>query len=121
MVLTASNKLKRLLQVNYIGRVGAEELKAASEDMKLLLAELPADFRLLADLGCLESMDLDCAPELGRVMEMIDAHGVGMIVRVIPDPKKDIGMDILTSFHYAKRPRIVTCETMQEAARALGL
>jgi hypothetical protein len=40
---------------------------------------------------------------------------------VIPDPSKDIGLDILALFHYRKRPRMVTCKNMVEAAEKLSL
>ncbi len=104
-----------------IGQVGPEELARGLKDLKMLLADLPPDFRLLVDLDRLESMDLACAPELGRAMEMIDQHGVGLVVRVIPDPGKDIGLNIFTIFHYVRPPRIVTCRNILEAARALSL
>jgi hypothetical protein len=44
-----------------------------------------------------------------------------LVVRVIPDETKDIGFNILTVFHYPHRPQIVTCQTLPEAARVLGL
>jgi hypothetical protein len=121
MFLAASNKSKRLLHVSYVGHVGPEEINAGLDDLKMLLADLPPDFRVLVDLERLESMDLACVPELGRAMEMIDRHGVGLVVRVIPDPGKDIGMNILTIFHYARPPKTVTCRNILEAARALSL
>jgi hypothetical protein len=121
MYLATSNKEKRLLHLNYIGQVKPEQLKRGLEDLKILLADLPPDFRLLADFGRLESMALDCVPEIGHGMEMIDRHGVDLVVRVIPDPSKDIGMNILTVFHYVRRPRIVTCKNMIEAAKVLAL
>ena len=66
-------------------------------------------------------MNPECATEIGRTMELIDQVGVGLIVRVIPDPGKDIGMNILTAFHYPHRPQIVTCVTLVDAFRALSL
>jgi len=42
-------------------------------------------------------------------------------VRVIPDETKDIGLNILTVFHYPYHPHIVTCQTLPQAARVLGL
>jgi hypothetical protein len=42
-------------------------------------------------------------------------------VRVIPDPTKDIGFNILARFHYRRNPRITNCETMMEAAKLLSL
>ena len=121
MYLSASNREKKLLHLSYLGRVEPEELRSGLEDLKMLLADLPPDFRLLADFERLESMALDCVPGIGRGMEMIDRHGVELVVRVIPDPGKDIGLNILTLFHYKHRPRIVTCENMIEAAKVLEL
>jgi hypothetical protein len=121
MYLATSNKPRRLLHLSYIGRVEPQELKRGLEDLKLLLADLPPDFRLLADFSRLESMELACMTELGQGMEIIDQHGVGLVVRLIPDPSKDIGLNILTLFHYAHRPRVVACENIIEAARVLSL
>ena len=121
MYLATSNKEKRLLHLSFIGRVKPEQLKRGLEDLKILLADLPPGFRLLADFGRLDSMDLDCVPELGKGMEMVDQKGVGLVVRVIPDPGKDIGLNILTAFHYVRRPRVVNCKTMIEAAKVLSL
>ena len=107
--------------MSYNQRVRVEELKRGREDVKALLADLPPGFRLLVDLSQLEKMDLDCMKEIGRTMEWIDKAGVEMVVRVMPDPGKDIGFNILAIFHYPRHPRIVTCKTMTEAARLLGL
>ena len=121
MVLSASNQSKQLLYITYIEHITLAELQRGREDVRLLLAELAPGFRLLADFTRLKSMDLDCAGEIGLVMEMVDRSGVGLLVRVIPDPSKDIGMNILTHLHYKNRPQIITCETMTEAAVALEL
>jgi hypothetical protein len=121
MVLTTSNKLKRLLCVSYIAQVRKGDLDRNQPDLEALLKDMGPDFRLLVDLSRLELMAVDCAPELGRFMELIDRSGVRQVVRVIPDPKKDIGMNILTIFHYRRRPRMVTCTNLIEAAEALAL
>jgi len=76
---------------------------------------------VLTDMGRLDSISVDCGVEIGKTMEKCDQKGVGLIVRVIPDPKKDIGLSILSLFHYSRRPRAVTCENMLEAAKLLGL
>jgi hypothetical protein len=41
------------------------------------------------------------------------------VVRVIPDPHRDIGLQIMSYFHYKGDVRIVTCETLAEAAKTL--
>ena len=121
MLLVTSNKSKQLLHISYSGQVRLEELQSGREDLTTQLGELSPDFHLLADFSRLESMRLDCAPELGRMMELIGQAGVGLVVRVIADPSKDIGLNILTVFQYPHHLRVVTCQNMAEAARALGL
>jgi anti-anti-sigma regulatory factor len=73
------------------------------------------------DLSDLDFMGLDCMTELGRLMELIGQAGAGLVVRVIPDPSKDIGMNILTVFHYPQQLQVVTCNNLAEAVKALGL
>ena len=121
MFLVALNKPRQLLHLSYIQHVTPEELRRGYEDAKAMAADLQPGFHLLADFGRLDSMDLACRTELGRFMELADQSGVGLLVRVIPDPSKDIGLDILALFHYRKRPRMVTCKNMAEAAEKLSL
>ena len=54
-------------------------------------------------------------------MEYFDRSGVSLVVRVIPDPKKDIGMNILTIFHYRNHPKFVSCAKLSQAAKHLAL
>ena len=121
MVLTTSNKSRRLLCVSYIETVRVGEMKRNRADVEAQVRELGPGFRLLADLSRLDLMELDCRPELGEFMELIDRSDVSLVVRVIPDPTKDIGMNILTAFHYRSRPQVITCETMTQAAHHLSL
>lgn len=121
MHLVTSNKAKQLLLMRYCERVTAKQLKAGRSDLKALLEELKPGFSVLADFSQLESMAADCVPEVGAGMELIDAAKPGLLVRVIPDPSKDIGLNILTAFHYKKRPQIVNCKTLTEAAKLLAL
>lgn len=121
MLLITSNKPRQLLFVSYIGHVRAEEFQRSRENFAAQLGEMSPGFTLLGDFSQLETMDLDCAAEIGRTMELTGHSGVGLVVRVIPDPSKDIGLNILTAFHYPRHVRIVTCERMIEAAKQLAL
>ena len=121
MFLAASNKARRLLHLSYIGRVSVDDLQHGSKELVVLLAELPAGLRVLVDLERLESMDTGCAKVLGRIMEVIEQHGMELVVRVIPDPTKDIGFNIISRFHYRSSPRTITCKNMMEAAKLLAL
>jgi hypothetical protein len=121
MFLATSNKPKQLLLLSYVDRVSVEELEQGHDDVVRLLDELASGFRVLADLSRLEIMDANGAREIAKVMELCDQKGVGLIVRIIPDPGKDIGMNILSLFHYRHHPRIVTCQNLVEAGEALAL
>lgn len=112
--------MKQLLYVSYIGQVHPAEVAESKEDIRVLLAELPQGFRLLVDLSQLGAMDLECLPEIGNIMELLDQGGVSQIVRVIPAPEQDIGFNILTIFHYPRHPRIITCKSLAEAGKYLS-
>jgi hypothetical protein len=119
MFQAEADKPRNLLRVTYAQQVGPEETKRAAETVHLLLAELQPGFRLLTDLSRLEEMDLACVPHIKQMMDACNKKGVDAIVRVIPDPHKDIGLNILSLFHYRRRVRIVTCETLEEALNLL--
>src|ERR1700710_1893100 len=104
MFLASSNKAKALLFLNYIDHVDVADLERGHDDVLALLADLPAGFKMLVDFSRLESMDTDCVTELGKIMERLDQHGMAQVVRVIPDPTKDIGFNILARFHYHNNP-----------------
>ena len=114
------DKPANLLAISYSGSIGPKEIMRCEEQAKSLLKDLTSGFRLLTDLTELESMDLDCLPSIKRMMDFSNKNGVDMVVRVIPDPKKDIGLNILSLFHYEKRVRIVTCKTLKEASAVLS-
>ena len=121
MFLATTNKARRLLVLDYIQNVSVDELKRGYQEVEILLAEFPGGFRMLADLSRLEFMDVACADIVGKTMELMDRHGVELVVRVIPDPAKDIGLYIISIFHYPNQPRIVTCQSMAEAGSVLAL
>jgi hypothetical protein len=121
MFLATTNKARRLLHLSYIDKVTVAELERGYPEVVELLAEFPDGFEMLADLGRLESMDIACEETIGKTMEMLEQHGLERVVRVICDPSKDIGLNIIGMFHYSKKVRIVTCKRMMEAALVLGL
>jgi len=109
-----------LLRVSYRGKIGVEETGRWLPQITSLVGQMQSGFRLLSDLSGLEMMDLACVPHIERVMDLCDARGITMVVRIIPDPHKDIGLNILSLFHYRRGVRIVTCETIEEAQAVLA-
>ncbi len=121
MLLATINKQHRLLHINYLCKVTVPELERGYEELKSLINELPDGFILFADLGRMESLDPAGAGIIGQTMELLDHSGLERIVRLLPDPSKDIGFNILSIFHYTNRRPTVTCDTMKAALRALKL
>jgi len=115
----ALNATATLVTVEYSGHITAEGMRAHAVEADGLGAKLKPGFIVLTDLSKLDTMDADCAPLISRVMDQFNRLGVGRLIRVIPDPKKDIGLGILTRFHYKRGIAVNTVTTMAEAQRLL--
>jgi hypothetical protein len=108
-----------LIQIRHLGHVTTAEMRACIEKVERLLPEMRAGFTLLTDLSGLDSMELDCAIDLGKMMDACKATGIGTAVRIIPDQSKDIGLNILALVHYRSGVHVITCQNASEAERAL--
>jgi hypothetical protein len=114
-----TDETRNVIRIRFHGNVTAAAMKAALTDMDQPLRRVRSGFTVLTDLSDLETMELDCVESLTRIMENFKAHGVGTVVRVIPDPAKDIGFNILSLTHYRRGVKVITCETLAEAERAM--
>ena len=110
---------QNLLVVRYGGRVGPDQTRQCAEEIQAALSKLEPEFQLLVDLTALESMEVSCAPHIRNIMEMCNEKGVAEVVRIIPDPKQDIGLRIMSYFHYGSDVKIVTCASAAEAMAEL--
>jgi len=108
------------LTISYRGHVTPEETRFCDDEVKLALTRLEPRFRLIVDLTGLEAMDLACSPIVATIMERCNAAGVAEVVRIIPDPTRDIGLQILSFFHYASEVYIQTCASLTDAKAILG-
>jgi hypothetical protein len=110
---------RNLLVIRYCGHVGPNEVEKGLEDIRTRLDDLQSGFRLLGDLTELKSMDIACAPFIEQAMDLFNAKGVSLIVRIIPDPHRDIGLQIMSIFHYGGSVQIITYQTLAEALELL--
>ena len=110
---------RNLIEVRYGGRVTAPIVKEVYKELMTLLPTMRQGFTFLADLSELESMDLDCVADITRIMDTCNAAGIGTVVRIVPDPRKDIGLNILSIIHYRRGVHILTFQNSEEAGRAL--
>src|SRR5690349_7642009 len=94
------DRSKRLLVMNALRRVTEEEANLVAQRVCQVLHDVAPGFRVLADFRWLESMDPTAAPHIARIMDTLAEKGVSSVTRVMPDPHKDIGLNILSQFHY---------------------
>jgi anti-anti-sigma regulatory factor len=106
---------RQLLVIRYRGYVRAPAVARCAQEVRSALVNLNAGFRVLVDLSELERMETDCATEVKNIMRLCRERGVKTVVRVIPDPQRDIGLGILSYFHYGPEVQITTCRILQEA------
>ena len=109
-----------VLKVSYSQQVDRAQVKECREQVEVLLLQLQPGFQVLADLSQLDWMEHACAPEIAGIMDLCRKNGVSKVIRVIPDPRKDIGFTVLSFFHYGQDVRILTCETLPEAMERLS-
>ncbi len=119
MVAVEVDQPKNLLVVRYRGLIGSGEMQRGLDQIQAELVKFESGFRVLADLTGLESMDVACAPLIEKAMDLCNEKGASIVVRVIPDPHRDIGLQIMSYFHYRGDVRIITCQTLAEAMEIL--
>ncbi len=106
--------------MSFVHHVDAREMKFCLEKVRGMLVNVEPGFRLLTDLTNLDSMDADCSICLGEIMSLCNAKGISAVVRVVPDPRKDIGFTLMGPFHYGKHVEVTTCETLADAIQSLA-
>ena len=110
---------KRVLVISGVQRVTAEQAKLAARRVRELLQDVAPGFRVLADYRWLESMDSAAARHVAEIMDTLAEKGVASVTRVVPDPHKDIGLNILSQFHYGPEIKIATFETLADALQSM--
>ena len=113
------DRSKRLLIISALQRVTAEQAKLAAQQTRELLCDVAPGFRVLADFRWLESMDPAAAPHIAEIMDTLTEKQVASVTRVMPDPHKDIGLNILSQFHYGPDIQIATFESLADALESL--
>ena len=111
---------KHLLVITATRRVTGEEVKAVAEHVQKLLQDVAPGFRVLVDFRFLDSMDSAAAPHLAEIMETLTEKGVASVARVVSDPHKDIGLNILSQFHYGPDIPIATFNTLADAVQSIA-
>jgi anti-anti-sigma regulatory factor len=109
----------QLLSLCFSKSVGVEEMSACLRKVEDLVKSMKFEFCLLIDLSGLDTMDRACAGDLGRIMDLCNEKGVSRIVSVVPDPTKDIGLRLLSLFHFKGRVQIQLHGNLPDAIGSL--
>jgi anti-anti-sigma regulatory factor len=120
MFVIEADTTSKLLVLSIAGIVTADESKETLARVREKLDEMAPDFVALIDFRWLESMSPAGAPFVAQIMDAFTAKGVSAVVRVMPDPHKDIGLNILSPFHYGSDVRLMTFQTLADAIQALA-
>ena len=120
MFQAESDPSKNLLKFAFSGNITRTDTTQWMGRLPGLLARLQSGFKLLSDFSGVESIDLTCAPDIEAAMDLLNQAGIAKVVRVIVHPRQDIGLSIMSLFHYRRCVTIVTCETMEEGLAALA-
>ena len=119
MIVCTADKSGQVLTISYSQHVTVDEMKRFSRTIRQTLKEVKPGFFLLTDLTSLESMDASCASDLGAVMDLCCASGMSTVVRVIPDPYKEIGFNLISRFHLQPQTKMQTHVNLAEAIKSL--
>jgi hypothetical protein len=119
MYSVEADSAKRLVVISAAGHVTKEEVKAAAQEVREILKDAQPGFRLFTDFRWLESMDPTSARHVADIMDVVAEKQVATVIRVVPDPHKDIGLNILSQFHYGPKIPIATFERLADALQSM--
>ena len=114
------DKSKRLIVISAVGHVTEEEVKQAARQVREIVKDVAPGFRVLTDFRWLDSMQASASHHIAEIMDAVAAKKVGLIARVVPDPSKDIGLSILSQFHYGPEIQIANFEALADAVQSLA-
>jgi hypothetical protein len=110
---------RNVLRTLYAGRLSKLDMESAMTTVKSAMERLQPGFTILADWSHIEAIELDCVPCIAEIMEFARERGAALIVRVLPEPEKDIGINILSIVHLRGTARTVTADNLEEAERLI--
>lgn len=111
---------KRLLVISATEKITVEDAKMAAQKVREVLQDVAPGFHAFADFRWLESTDPAAARHIAKMMDALAEKGVASVTRVMPDPHKDIGLNILSQFHYGANVKIATFETLADALQYIA-
>ena len=120
MFVVEIDSSRRFVVISVAGHVTVEEARDTAQRVREVLVNAEPGFVALADFRWLDSMATGAAEFIAEIMDAFAAKKVSAVVRVVPDPHKDIGLNILSQFHYGPEITVRTFETLADAVESLA-
>ena len=98
MYSVEADKSKPLVVISAVGQVTRKEAKQAAQRTRDILKDFAPGFRVLTDFRWLQSMDTAAARHVAEIMDTLTEKQVASVIRVMPDPHKDIASIFSRSF-----------------------
>jgi len=121
MVSCSVDDCGEILTITYMDAVEPDQVELCRRAIRDKMQHLKPGFALLIDLTNMESMDQECAQVLGATIELCSSREMAVAVWVIPDPRKDIGLNLIARFHCWTPVRTHTRHNLAEAMKCLML
>jgi len=121
MYLVELDQSKRLLVISASGDVTSDEVKETAQKVRELIKDAAPGLRVLTDLRWLNTMQPSAASHIADIMDALSEKRLASVTRIVPDPSKDIGYNILSQFHYRPPVPTFTFETLADAVESLRL
>ncbi len=120
MIKVSYDEPRNVVILEFSGKIDTSHAEQSYREIQKVIPNHQKGFRVLTDLSFLESADPKILNVLKKSMDYFNLHGVKEVLRVIPDPEKDIGFNILSLFHYSKDVICLTLQSREEAQARLS-
>lgn len=119
MYLLDIDRAKNRVHLTLSDHFDTEQAAALLQEMRQRIEELKPEFSVLCDVSILETFDTDAKTHFRGIMDLCNERCVGKVIRIIPDPLNNFGLNIMSMFHYCDNVKIITCESFEEAQKHL--
>jgi hypothetical protein len=109
------NEKENILWIKIEGMYNLEQANKAHDEIEAILKNVKKGFTVLTDMSLLQEMSHDSFKSISKTMDMFNEYGVGHVVRIVPDSSRDIGFNIMDTFHYSSDVKTRTFDSLVKA------
>jgi hypothetical protein len=106
---------ENIVLIKIEGMFDLEQAEKAHNEITLILQKVKNGFIVLTDMSLLKEMNPESFKSISKTMDLFHSRGISHAIRVMPDPSKDIGFNIMDMFHYSPNVKIRTFESLENA------